>query len=1081
MLDLMSNFNQVAKANKLMNIGNYSEALAIYKNLILQDERLESIFKLNIDICENRLKGINSSNKIKSYIAPKISILVPTYNVELYIKECLDSLISQHNIDELEIICINDGSTDSSIEILYQYQSKYDFIKIINQPNSGYGAALNTGLKHATGEYIGIVEPDDYISSNMYQELIKLTYEEANIDIIRATAIAFTKDGPLDGLYGLPPKGKFDYSFNTNINPHILTSPPAIWTSIYRRKFLIENNIILPESLGASYQDVSFFIQTMIHAKKIKVTWKPFYFYRNDNMSASRFSKGKVDVIFDMYDWLSNKLDLYNSSWKRQIVDRMMNDFKWSYGRVDDIYKNRYLNNVNVYINKFDSLNIGINDFDPKFHSFYKEVTQKSNYRKRGCGGFTIQKDQPIISLITPIYNAQNYIKEFLDSIINQDHSDYEIILVNDFSKDNTLDILNSYDFKTLKYKIVSLSQNKGASNARNVGLNYASGIYIRFIDCDDILPEGSLGYMKSMARQYRSDIFKGYLYGYDYKSGKVFQNLWGGRNYQSQLSINQLPENSPDCWNLYDHQAFLIRRDLIEKHKIEYPILKNYQDPPFIAKCLSVANKVTILPKDVYHLVCNRGIKTITRSEWDIDNFRALISGTKQALNILSESGLYMITKHKIMSFIPEWFDKLTIIGKWEDKKLRDEIFDNIRSFQLDYSISLFNINSEPKYQILAFMIANQRYDDACEFLAKVRNIHKPDKAYLYYYPFWDEKNPYLNKVYGGISDLNGRGTIIDAIVRCMNVKNQVTVFHLHWTDLYIQKANILDKVEAHRAAYYYIYLFELFRKLGGKLVWTMHNFHPHELNYITPEKILMDGILKYSNHIIVHTDEGRRYLLDNYKFDEKKIIIARHGHYIGCYKDDLSISQSRESFELHENEIHFVFFGQVRAYKGIEQLIQAFNKLALEYNNIRLTIAGSFPDKSYKEQLLAMVESQSNNLIMFKEGFIKDDELQRYVKSSDFIVLPYKKILTSGSILLALSFASPVIATKCDVVNDLIQNEVNGFIFDNNLYDILHKAYHLNREDKEKMRQKAYEVALRNDWKPMQQTINDILTGSI
>lgn len=1074
----MSNLTQIAKANKFMHDGDYETALKLYKDLVSKENRLKSHLSVNIAICESRLSNQPIKQNSKSAImAPKISILIPTYNVELYIKECMDSIISQYNFHNLEIICINDGSTDSSIEILYQYQKIYNFIKIINQPNSGYGAAINTGLKHATGEYVGIVEPDDYISSNMYQELLKLAYVDPNVDIIRGTAIAFTKDGPLDGLYGQAPKECVNHTFNVQMHPNLLTIPPAIWTSLYRRAFLVENNIILPESLGASYQDVAFFIQTMILAKKIKTTWKPFYFYRNDNMTASRFSKGKVDVIFDMYDWLDKKLDLYNPIWKKQVINRMMNDFKWSYGRVDDIYKNRYLNNVGIYLNKFDSLNITLNDIEEKFHSFNKEVVQKSNYNKRGIGGFTIQKGQPIISLIVPTYNAQEYVTEFLDSIVNQDHSDYEIILVNDCSKDRTLEILNNYDFKTLKHKIVSLSENKGASNARNMGIKYASGVYLRFVDCDDFLPEGSLSYMKSMVRQHRSDIFKGYLYGYDYKAGKRFENLWGGRNYQSQLMANQLPSNCPDCWNLYDHQAFIIRKDLIDKHKIEYPILKNYQDPPFIAKCLSVASKVTILPKDVYHLVCNRGIKTITRSEWNIDNFRALILGTKQTLEILSESGLYMVTKHKITTFISEWFDKLTIIGRWKDKKLRNEIFDGIRSFQIDYSVGILNQESEMKHQILAFMIANQRYDDAQEFLSKIKTSDKPNSACLYYYPFWDERNPYLNKVYESVSELKGRGTIIDAIIRCINVKNQLTIFHLHWTDLYIQKANLVNEIEAHKVAYYYVRLLELFKTLGGKLVWTMHNFHPHELNFITPERILMDGILECSDHIIAHTDEAKRFLLENYQFDENKIVIARHGHYIGCYENNLSVKQAKDSFKLKDDDVHFVFLGQVRPYKGVEQLIDAFNKLALQYKNIRLTIAGSFPDKVYKDQLFGMVSKEAEDLVVFKEGFVQDSELQRYLKAADFTVLPYKKILTSGSILLALSFESPVIATKCEVVDDLINDGINGFIFNGDLYDVMHRAYHLNPSDKEKMKHKAYEIAVKNDWEPMQSCIKQAL----
>ena len=93
---------------------------------------------------------------------PLISIIIPVYNVEQYLDECMKSLINQ-TLKDIEIICINDGSTDNSLEILKGYAEKDDRIKIIDKENGGYGIAMNMGLKAATGEYIGILEPDDYV------------------------------------------------------------------------------------------------------------------------------------------------------------------------------------------------------------------------------------------------------------------------------------------------------------------------------------------------------------------------------------------------------------------------------------------------------------------------------------------------------------------------------------------------------------------------------------------------------------------------------------------------------------------------------------------------------------------------------------------------------------------------------------------------------------------------------------------------------------------------------------------------------------------------------------------------------
>ncbi len=102
----------------------------------------------------------------------KVSILVPVYNVEAYLPKCLDSLIGQ-TLREIEIICIDDGSTDRSGEILDEYAEKDKRIRVVHQDNGGYGKAMNAGLHFAQGEYIGVVESDDFAAPEMFSQLYK--------------------------------------------------------------------------------------------------------------------------------------------------------------------------------------------------------------------------------------------------------------------------------------------------------------------------------------------------------------------------------------------------------------------------------------------------------------------------------------------------------------------------------------------------------------------------------------------------------------------------------------------------------------------------------------------------------------------------------------------------------------------------------------------------------------------------------------------------------------------------------------------------------------------------------------------
>ena len=107
---------------------------------------------------------------------PKVSIILPIYNVREYLAEALDSVINQ-TLRDLEIICVDDGSTDGSLDIIREYAAKDPRIVVITGPNGGYGKAMNKGLDRATGDYVGIVEPDDYVIPEMYEELYQTATE----------------------------------------------------------------------------------------------------------------------------------------------------------------------------------------------------------------------------------------------------------------------------------------------------------------------------------------------------------------------------------------------------------------------------------------------------------------------------------------------------------------------------------------------------------------------------------------------------------------------------------------------------------------------------------------------------------------------------------------------------------------------------------------------------------------------------------------------------------------------------------------------------------------------------------------
>ena len=237
---------------------------------------------------------------------PKVSIIIPVYNVEQYLKECLESVLNQ-SLAEIEIICINDGSTDSSPQILRDYASKDKRIKVINKANSGYGHTMNVGLDMAIGKYIGFVESDDFVPANMYEILFQIA-EENQVDFVKADFYRFTysPEGIIEKNYNHLSNNPNDY--NRVIDPHkehhIFQFIMNTWSGIYNREFLNNFNIRHNETPGASFQDTGFWFQTFCWARKVIFLDQPFYMNRRDNPNSSVYNKNKIFCPCDEFDFI---------------------------------------------------------------------------------------------------------------------------------------------------------------------------------------------------------------------------------------------------------------------------------------------------------------------------------------------------------------------------------------------------------------------------------------------------------------------------------------------------------------------------------------------------------------------------------------------------------------------------------------------------------------------------------------------------------------------------------------------------------------------------------------------------------
>lgn len=279
----------------------------------------------------------------------KISVIIPVYNVQEYLSECMESVMGQ-TLDDIEIICVNDGSTDRSFEMLKSFQKHDKRILLIDQKNGGYGRAMNAGLSAAAGEYIGIVEPDDYIDPDMYRDLYEAA-QEHQLDFVKADFYRFTtrEDGEREFFYNHLSNDPQDYNtvFNPSESPDALRYIMNTWSGIYRRGFLEKHAIRHHETPGASYQDNGFWIQTFIYGERAMIIDRPYYRNRRDNPGSSVNSREKVYCINIEYDYIRGILMKRPEVWERfkyMYWFKKYHNYMGTLWRIGEEYREEYVN-----------------------------------------------------------------------------------------------------------------------------------------------------------------------------------------------------------------------------------------------------------------------------------------------------------------------------------------------------------------------------------------------------------------------------------------------------------------------------------------------------------------------------------------------------------------------------------------------------------------------------------------------------------------------------------------------------------------------------------------------------------------
>jgi glycosyltransferase involved in cell wall biosynthesis len=276
----------------------------------------------------------------------KVSILMPACNVEAFLRECMDSVINQ-TLRDIEIICVDDGSKDSTGDILDEYAKKDERVKVIHKVNTGYGNSMNVGLDTATGEYIGIIETDDFAELDMFEKLYDVA-KKNNADVVKSNYFTYvSKPEPKSTvLEVLKEFENYDKVFKPLDFQQIYKVRPCIWTGLYRREMLVENKVRFNETPGASYQDTGFAFKVWTSAERAVLVKDAYLHYRIDNANSSVKSTSKIFCLCDEYESMDDFLKIHPEKLEkvRNIKAYLKYEsYRWNYDRLSLEFKYHFL------------------------------------------------------------------------------------------------------------------------------------------------------------------------------------------------------------------------------------------------------------------------------------------------------------------------------------------------------------------------------------------------------------------------------------------------------------------------------------------------------------------------------------------------------------------------------------------------------------------------------------------------------------------------------------------------------------------------------------------------------------------
>lgn len=548
----------------------------------------------------------------------KVSVVIPVYNVEDYLVECLDSIVNQ-TLKDIEIICVNDGSTDNSLNILNEYAAKDNRFTVFSQENGGHAVATNKGMEFAKGKYLYLMDSDDILKVETALEDTYNLAEEKNVDFVLFQAINYYMDKNeliKKENYSMNKLADFigDKVFNwKDIKDYIFSITVTPWSKLYNREFIEKSGAKFPE--GLVFEDNVFFWEVLFSAERI-IFYREHLFVRRWHSSSSTVFGGpkfidSIDVmrlvwgvfkkfgVFDEFEDIlyHRRIDLGYMRFKLirdEFKEKYLSALKDSF---NEIKEEKNFENAFENLSKRDKaiFNYALSSSTPGQYISIMDDFESGRLRRMSNKTY----DSIKVSIMMPVYNLENYLERSIGSIITQTLDEIELVCVNDGSTDNSLEILREFEEK-FNFIRVFTQENQGAGPALNRCINEAKGEYIAFLDADDIyIDNTALEKMYEFGTENNAEIVAGNLIRTNLKGDLMGNFNYDAGNYAhfSEMGVIS-PKEYGIPWAFYKN---IYKKSFLDENNIRFPPFKRGVDPVFLAKALVNASKIHTVPVDLY------------------------------------------------------------------------------------------------------------------------------------------------------------------------------------------------------------------------------------------------------------------------------------------------------------------------------------------------------------------------------------------------------------------------------------------------------------------------------------------------